>query len=158
MEHCLTTNITTSFFPPSPPPLHQGLREFHSLLLSAHIARQEASLQLPDCFFTSEASREWEAQQRPHSFHLFALQPSCLTFFTLLEALAACSKTLSCVWACKVAPEEKTRAYSTQERSLHHFLGDVGFHLHLPVAGFESLSQLPLVTAVLQFSFVSGLI
>lgn len=118
MEYCLTMNITTFFFfPPSPPPLYQGLYELHSLPLSAHIARQEASLQLPDCFFTSEASREWEAQQRPHSCHLFALQPGCLALFTLLEVLAACSKTSSCAWACK-APEEKTKVYCAQKRSL----------------------------------------
>lgn len=127
MEYCLTVNITTFFFlffflnflcTPSPPPLYRGLYKFGSLSLSAHIARQETSLQPPDCFFTSKASREWEAQQRPHSCNLFALQPGCLTLFSLSEVLAAPSKTSSCTWAYKVAPEEKTRVCLTLESSL----------------------------------------
>lgn len=99
----------------SPPFL--SYQESGSLLVSAHIARQDASFQLPDWSFTSKASREWEAQQRPHSCNLFALQPGCCTQFSLSEVLAAPSKTSSHNWAYKMAPEEKTRICCTLGKS-----------------------------------------
>lgn len=99
----------------SPPFL--SYQEFGSYLVSAHIAGQEATLQLPDSLFTSKASREWEAQQRPHSCNLFALQPGCCTRFSLSEVLAAPSKPSSHNWAYKMAPEERRRIYCTLGRS-----------------------------------------
>lgn len=109
-EYCFTESVIP-FLP------HSSPIKFGSFLVSAHIARQEAFLQLPDCLFTSKASREWEAQQRPHSCNLFALQPGCCTQFSLPEVLAAPSKTSSHNWAYKIAPEEKTRICCTLGRS-----------------------------------------